>query len=509
MSNPWRYIVQAGLIALLFPVFQGLIIARTCEGVKGINILLMDNSRSVPHLDPDKSRQEVLAEIEQMLAGYGNRLILFGGRNELDTDRADRFISDGWHTDYYFAFEAAVKLRKEYPPDCDVRIIFITDGLMDAFPSDYPEEQFTMKSQAQSHARNLTLQLLQENPIPTYIILLGDRYDHYFMQQISIRANGIARANPLMEKAAEFLNNNGFLFKQFIYPLPPQSTMKDVRKVIRTIRHEGVPRIEWVLLGLLILAVLTFVVMAVRSFPAPGDQEIIQLVEGVSVLIGADIRDSSVIAHDGHARRKSGLQQVTATAHAIASISFQRRNFDFTARGLQGMTKLDPVSRQLLDVDVQKLSKKLDEMEKSGSDEEIIAATDLKYYCSNLDAEKVKVILQAREMARMDIQAADFLKAKVYVALAPDMLEELTEHKVFLTIPSRNLIRAEVKAGQEYQLGKYRVRIVSAVKDSKFSARVVLEYISMPSTLGLKKTMPRALQAILRLRRPRRDQFNP
>ena len=494
-------IARLALTALLLGMLSGVAPARGCQGVKGVNILILDNSRSVPNMDKSRDRVEVLKELLNMLDGYDNRLILFGGRNEIALDNPEKFINDGWHTDYHYAFEAAVRIRKEYPADCDVKMIFITDGIMDAFPEDYPEEGFVSKAMAMDYARQQSYRLLEENHTPLYIILLGSQYDTFFMEQMSIRANGLAKANPLVERAAEFLDNNGFLLKKFIYKMPENAGTQEFKKVFRKIVHEDKPHFEYGLIGLLALALVAFVVVSIRSFPAPGDREIIDLVEGVPVLIGADTRGLGAISNFSPARPKGGLQQVADTAHAIASLSYQRRNFDFTSRGLLGASKLDAISKRLLDMDIQVLSAKLNEMEKRGTDEEIIAATDLKYYCSNFDHEKVKHILQAREMERMDIQAADFLKAKVYVSMAPDLLEELTEHRVFLTIPNRNIIRSQLNPGQTYDLGRYRIKIASVSKDSKYCARVMVEYLRVPSTLGLKNLIPPAAQRWLRLRR--------
>lgn len=476
---------------------------RGADPLKSVNLLLMDNSRSVPVMDPGRTRQEVLAEILKILDGCENRLILFGGAKEIVVDDPSKFINDGWHTDYYYAFRRAVEIRSQYSPDRDVKIIFITDGLLDPSPGDYPENLNREKTMVQGQAHDKTLILLEEHHIPTFVILLGGRYDLYRIEQISIAANGLLAANPLVEKAAAFLKNNGLLFRQFIYKVPPRSSVKEVKQIMQQIQHRDRPWIEILLAVILVLAVMSFLFLTLRSFPAPGDRETIELVEGVAILIGTDGVLPWLPLHFRRPGRKGGLQAVTSTNEAVASISFQQRNFDFSPRGLVGVQKLDPASRRLLEADVRQLPPMLDEMEKKGNDEEMIAATNLRYYCSNLDVARIKTIIQAREMDRLDIQADDFLKAKVYASLAPDLLEELTEHRVSITIPGRNLVRAQVLTGQEYLLGRYRMRVVMVNRDSKFSARVTLQYVKVPSPFGLKKILPLPVQQVLRLRGPR------
>lgn len=481
--------------------------ARDCRNIQGVNILLVDNSRSVPPLDPRMERSEVLDAIEALLENFENRLILFGGRGEVVIDEPSRFINDGMHTDFFFAFQAAVGIRNEYPPDCPVKIILITDGLLDAFVTDYPNEGLSRKVQAMEYSLDQTLKLLEENPVETYIILLGERYELAIMEQISITANGFARANPLMEKAAEFLGNDGLLLKQFIFKHEPEAGIEEMKEIVRTITTDDTPYFENFLFIGLIIAGLVAVVLYFRSFPAVGDQEIIELVEGVTVLVGAEVKNPSVIANPAHFSRKRGFQYVTSTTSALASLSYQQRKLDFSSRGCKDLDKLTPIQRSLLEEDLQRVAIRLNEMEREGRDEEIIVATDLRYYCSNLSMDQIRSIIQAREQDRSKVGALDLLHAKVYLSMAPDLMEELSEYRVLINIPSRNVVRAPVDKGRQYQLGGYRVLIVEVDKDSRYSARVVMEYLAIPSLLGLKRFLPAALQRTLRLRRPLRTPF--
>ena len=480
----------------------GMIFAADCDQVAGVNILLMDNSRSVPVTDDASSRLPVLNLLGDVLKDYENRLVLFGGRYEIELDEPGRFVNDGMHTDFFFAFEAALRIRDEYPPQCNVKVILITDGLLDAFVSDYPEHKLNDKSQAMRFSIDQTFKILEEKPVETYVILLGRRYDRDFIEQLSIHANGFLQANPLVERAAEFLGNNGFLLKQFIFEIEENPEPEEIQAVVAQIVEEDAPRFEWILVAVFALLVMIFFVIYFRSFPSAGDREIIDLVEGVPVLIGAGVKNPAVIANSKHFQRKRGLQHVTTMSQAIANLSYQQRPFDFSARGLQGLEDLNPILRSLLEEDVGTLGRRLVEMERAGKDDEIIAATDLKYYCSNLDAAQVKEILKAREMDRRNIEAIDFLHAKVYVAVAPDMLEEFKELKILLNIPSQKIAGAEIQKNKNYRMKSYTVRFLEINRDDKYYARVVLEYLKVPSLLGLKRLLPSGIQKILRFRQP-------
>src|ERR1700730_2660236 len=75
--------------------------ART---TKGPTILfLIDNSASLPPLDPEEKRVEALEKMFTFLKGRPYRLILFGGRREIFVDEAIKYRNNGQWTDYYFA----------------------------------------------------------------------------------------------------------------------------------------------------------------------------------------------------------------------------------------------------------------------------------------------------------------------------------------------------------------------------------------------------------------------
>lgn len=504
-----RFIVALAALVWSPPFSAQAPVRRPCpQSRNGVNILLVDNSKSVPNIDPRKNRVEVLEEILDSQEGAENRLVLFGGRDEIATDSPARFVNDGMKTDYYYAFREAVRVRSEYPPDCAARMILITDGILDAFPSDYQEMKFRDRGQAKAFSREQTLLLLDSNRIPLYIIVLGDRGDEPYIQDLSIHANGFLRANPLVESAVAYMGNEGFFFKQFVFRHDSAKGVKGVVAILRQITQEESSWLEMSVIagavGLLALAV----VLILRRFPGPGDREIILLPNGATVLVGADIDDPKGVVTPEGVRPKAGLQLAAGTAYAVASVSLLNRGIDFGSGGLTGVQKLSPASRRLLDEDVSKLSSKLDQMEKSGTDEEIILATDLRYYCSNLEPERVRQVLATRDADRMALDCKEFLQAKVYASLAPDLLRELTEYRVFVSIPGRNVIRMELVSGMTLVLGRYTVRVESSVLDSQFGATVTLEYVHCPSMFALKRVVPRRVQRALRLRKPMKCSLN-
>src|SRR5712691_6344038 len=67
-------------------------------------LFLIDNSASLPPLDPEEKRVAALEKMFTFLQGRPYRLILFGGRHEIYVDDVSRYRNNGQWTDYYAAF---------------------------------------------------------------------------------------------------------------------------------------------------------------------------------------------------------------------------------------------------------------------------------------------------------------------------------------------------------------------------------------------------------------------
>src|SRR4029079_4645003 len=112
--------------------------ARTTKGPT--IIFLIDNSASLPPLDPEEKRVEALERMFTFLKGRPYRLILFGGRREVYVDDATKYRNNGQWTDFYFAFDKARELAAaDYPPNADLRLVLITDAILDPAPADWAD----------------------------------------------------------------------------------------------------------------------------------------------------------------------------------------------------------------------------------------------------------------------------------------------------------------------------------------------------------------------------------
>ena len=80
---------------------------------ESVILFLLDNSASLPPLDPDTQRRDAIERIYSFLKGQPYRLILFGGRNEIYVDAPQHYRNAGKWTDFFFAFEAVREVAAE------------------------------------------------------------------------------------------------------------------------------------------------------------------------------------------------------------------------------------------------------------------------------------------------------------------------------------------------------------------------------------------------------------
>src|SRR5260221_4031636 len=84
---------------------------------------LIDNSASLPPLDPDEKRVAALEKMFTFLQGQPYRLALFGRRKENIVHHVTRYRNHRLTTDYYFAFDHVPELMYASSAATTVRLI--------------------------------------------------------------------------------------------------------------------------------------------------------------------------------------------------------------------------------------------------------------------------------------------------------------------------------------------------------------------------------------------------
>ena len=95
--------------------------ARAGAGAGPVILFLIDNSASLPPLDPSEKRVTALEKMFTFLQGQRYRLVLFGGRREIFVDDVSQYRNDGQWTDFYCAFVKAKEIAAGLPapaPSC-------------------------------------------------------------------------------------------------------------------------------------------------------------------------------------------------------------------------------------------------------------------------------------------------------------------------------------------------------------------------------------------------------
>ena len=205
-------------------------------GDGSIIIFLVDNSASLPPLDPEEKRVPALEKMLSFAEGQTHRLILFGGRREISVDDPGRYKSDGQWTDFYAAFEKAKEVVDSYPKGTEFKLVLLTDAKMDPDPADFANGPTGDALRRYTSTR--TVNLVREMKVPLYVVLVGETSRQGvvlgdpertpgFVLDLVQAANG-AQAAPMAQTLAGFFKDDGLLLKKFIFRVEPEEGLKHI-----------------------------------------------------------------------------------------------------------------------------------------------------------------------------------------------------------------------------------------------------------------------------------------
>jgi hypothetical protein len=480
----------------------------TEAGRAPVILFLVDNSASLPPLDPEEKRVAALEKMFGFLQGEQYRLILFGGRREVFVDDVARYRNNGQWTDLFFAFAQAREITREYPEKTSFRIILLTDAIVDPDPRDWPDVPAGEDLKAYNARR--TIELAGEMKIPLYVILVGDppkegvvpgdREQSPGLVLDLVRAANGALAAPTAQSLASFFGDDGLLLKKFIFRVAPHEGLKKVEPVVKRIVATPRAGVELRVFFLAVFPLLGFLVLLlgvlVRSFPGPGDLEVVELSLGAPVHVGVDRLHRTA---DGH-WATTGLCLVGEARDAAATLTYQPAHVEIGGAGLDD-SGLDPLSRQLLRLDIDELRRALERYADEGTKEEKIFVLNLDYIAKNMNPSEAERLLTTPPTGRSRIAPAEFLRAKVHLVGNDALRRKLTEPRVHLVTYGRAAERKQLAPGAVCRIGRYRFLIKDVSRGGRKDARLVLYYDRVPSLLALKTILPDAFQRVFRMRR--------
>jgi hypothetical protein len=478
-------------------------------GSQPVILFLVDNSASLPPLDPEAKRVEALEKIFGFLRGQPYRLILFGGRREIFVDDPERYLNDGQWTDFYSALVKAREVMATYPPKSEFRMILLTDALFDPKPEDWTDLGAPPDADLKAFAVQRTVALVREMGTPLYVILVGElpggeqlytaERSPRFILDLVAAANG-PQAGPTAQTLASFFDDNGLLLKKFIFRASPEQGLKQIEPAVRRITAPARPWVELKFLTYMVLPAVLFLLLllgiTVRAFPGTGDLEVVELDEGLPVHVGVN----RLHKLDAGGWGSSGLSLVAEARDAAASLVYQPPPLDLSGAGLDA-SELDPLSREILPLPLEELPRRLNHYANNGSKEEKIFALNLEYMAQSFDARQAERLLATPPAERGRVSALDYLRAKTHLLSNETLREALTTPRVHLTVYGPGGGRKELWPGARLTLGPYGFVVKAVEKGGRKDARVLLGYDRVPSLLGLKSWLPGWIQRAFRLRR--------
>ena len=273
---------------------------RAGEG--SVILFLVDNSASLPPLDPDGKRVEALEKMFAFLEGQRYRLVLFGGRKEIFVDDVTKYRNNGQWTDLYFAFQKTHEVSQGYPPGTEFRIILLTDAIVDPGPTDWDDMGVPPGADLKAFSIAKTIKLVGEIKIPLYVILVGnaptDGMRPGDLEQAPglvldlVRAANGTKAAPMAQSLSSFFGDDGMLLKKFVYRVEPHEGLTKIEPAVKRIAAPSRAGVELRFFAFLILPLVLFLVLLlgllVRSFPGPGDLEIVELSLGQPAHLAVD-----------------------------------------------------------------------------------------------------------------------------------------------------------------------------------------------------------------------------
>jgi hypothetical protein len=471
---------------------------RLPEPGQSVILLILDNSASLPPLDPQGKRRAVLDRIIEFLNGQPYRLVLFGGRQEIAVDAPDRYVNDGKWTDFYFAFKKVQEIVEEYPEGTDFKMILLTDGIVDPIASDWQDQDVPPKAELRKLASERTLKLLDDMGLPLYVVLVGDLVGSVFVRDMVQAANGRLLGSRYAQGVSEFFEDDGVLVRRFIYHLKPRAGLEQIAPVVYRITQAASYRVELSLATSLFLVIAMLVGVAVRSFPGAGDQEILELRVDRPVHIAVDRLRR--ISSDVPSWSWRGLAIADDSRQADATFKLNLGSPELPPEGFD-LTHLERIPKQLIHLPLPDLRHRMDELLKSGNKEDMIEALNLDYVAPDFEPAKAERLLTATLSERRKMDPMEFLRAKIHLLHNEALYDKITGPRVECMLYGSGAERRELRTGDRFDLGRYTFRMNGFTAGGRKDYRITLCYERAPSAFWLKKIVPGFIQRILRFRR--------
>ena len=472
-------------------------------------LFLVDNSASLPPLDPEAERVAALEKMFGFLKGYRYRLVLFGAKSETFVDDVSRYRNDGQWTDFYHAFAKARELAQGYPKGTEFKLVLVTDAIVDPDPADWSD--VPPGWDVRSHSMRKTVELVREMQVPLYVMLIGDPAGEVagrdreqspgFVLDLVQAANGAAAA-PLAQTVAAFFQDDGVLLRKFVYRVAPDEGLAKIEPVVRRITAPPRAGIEFKIFGYFVL-------------PAAADPGGAAGPAGAVVprprRPGGRRAGGRQAGARGHGQDPPGARRHLVGPGALAGGGPAHGRGDIHAPGPRARPQRSRPRHERARPARRGAAARGPRRGAPGArgrhrlrharGQDPRAEPRLRGPRSRLARGGAAAAVVPAERAR--IPALDFVRAKTHLALAEGLRQRLLEPRVQLVSYGKDATRQELAQGASLRIGRYGFVLRELGRGGRKDFRLVLYYDRVPSLLGLKTILPDVFQRAFRFRRSR------
>ena len=191
-------------------------------------LFLVDNSASLPPLDPEAERVAALEKMFGFLQGQPLPADPVRGPQR-DRRRRRLALPQRRPVDRLLPrLRQGARAAPSYPKGTEFKLVLVTDAIADPDPKDWAD--VPPGWDARRHSMRKTVELVREMRMPLYVMLVGDPAGEVagrdreqspgFVLDLVQAANGAAAA-PLAQTVAAFFKDDGVLLRKFVFRVAP------------------------------------------------------------------------------------------------------------------------------------------------------------------------------------------------------------------------------------------------------------------------------------------------
>ena len=334
--------------------------------------------------------------------------------------------------------------------------------------------------------------------LPLHVILIGNPVNTELIERMVYAANGKVTGSHIVQELSELLREDGIHLSHTICRLEPERDQAQVSAIVAHIGNPAMARLNQALVAGLALVVIVVIGVGVRSFPASGDREVLEMWKDLPYHIAIDRWRRLPTGVPSWSWR--GCSLIESSKDAVATFALIEGKKDFPPNGLN-LDRLGPVGRELIRLPIPALHERLEALKRSDDEKQMKFAIELDDRGRRFNPDHAKKLLTTPPPKRRKLDGGEFLMAKVHLLHNQTLYSLLSEAQVKCNIYGTDGISMVLTVGRTLSLGPYSLRVEELAPGCRKHFRMTLTYTEAPSHLWLKLIIPNIVQKLLRFRR--------